>query len=146
MVDLVRHNVRRGTAAVEAALMLPIVMALTFGLLTYGWVFIRSGQINNAARQGARVAARADSTNQVVEDHIVALMGIAGIPFSPASDLTVVLADLPADADGVVPGTTVTVTITVAYRGTDAELIPMGTFMPVPDHLQSTATMFKEGV
>ncbi len=144
MVDLVRHNVRRGTAAVEAALMLPIVMALTFGLLTYGWVFIRSGQINNAARQGARVAARADSTNQVVEDHIVALMGIAGIPFNPVSDLTVVLADL--DADGVVPGTTVTVTIRVAYRGTDAELIPMGALVPVPNYLQSTATMFKEGL
>lgn len=143
MVDLVRHNVRRGTAAVEAALMLPMVMFMTFGLLTYGWVFIKSGQINNAARQGARVAARADSTNQVVEDHIVALMGIAGIPFNPVSDLTVVVADL--DADGVVPGKTVTVTIKVAYRGTDAELIPMGAFMPVPDHLQSTATMFKEG-
>lgn len=144
MVELAaRHNARRGTAAVEAALMLPMVMFMTFGLLTYGWVFIKSGQINNAARQGARVAARADSTNQVVEDHIVALMGIAGIPFNPVSDLTVVVADL--DADGVVPGKTVTVTIKVAYRGTDAELIPMGAFMPVPDHLQSTATMFKEG-
>ena len=145
MVELAaRHNARRGTAAVEAALMLPMVMFMTFALLTYGWIFIKSAQITNAARQGARVAARADSTNQVVEDHIVALMGIAGIPFDPATDLTIVVADLYADAEGVVLGTTVTVTIKVQYKGTDAELIPMGAFMPVPEELQSSATMFKE--
>ena len=150
MAYVTRHNARRGTAAVEAALMMPIVVFLTFGLLTYAWVFIRSGQITNAARQGARVAARADSTTQNVEDHVTALMATAGIPFSAASDLTVVYADLPFDPDpddpdASSPGTTVTVTITVDYRGTDAELIKMGAFMPVPTTLKSEATMFKEG-
>lgn len=146
MANVVRHKTRRGIAAVEAAIMMPIVLLMTFGLLTYAWVFIRSGQINNAARQGARIAARADSTTQSVEDHVTALMANAGIPFSAGSDLAIVETPLPPpDPDSPSPGTTVTVTITVDYRGTAAELIPMGAFMPVPNTLKSEATMFKEG-
>lgn len=148
MANVVRHKTRRGIAAVEAAIMMPIVLLMTFGLLTYAWVFIRSGQINNAVRQGARIAARADSTTQSVEDHVTALMATAGIPFSAATDLAIVETPLPFDPDdpdASSPGTTVTVTITVDYRGTAAELIPMGAFMPVPNTLKSEATMFKEG-
>ena len=53
---------------------------------------------------------------------------------------------LPDDLDAGSPGTTVTVTMWAGYRGTDAELIPMGSFMPVPEKLKSVATMFKEGL
>ncbi len=141
MVRVVRHNARRGTAAVEAALMLPIVLFLTFALLTYAWVFIRSGQINNAARQGARVAVRADSSNAAVLLHIETLMNNVGIPWDPANvTLT------PSEVDGLDSGTIVTVRIEVPYKGTSVELIPMGGFMPVPTSLQSVASMSKEGV
>lgn len=141
MVDLVRHSARRGTAAVEAALMLPIVVFLTFALLTYGWVFIRSGQINNAARQGVRVAVRADSDNDAVLGHIQTLLENVGIPWNPA-DVTLT----PAEVSGAPTGSIVTVTIKVKYAGTAVELIQMGGYIPVPGYLQSTVSMSKEGV
>lgn len=136
MVDLVRHNARRGTAAVEAALMLPMVMFMTLALVTYGWIFIKSGQINNAARQGARVAARADAEDADVQSIIDTLMANAGIS-GYAVD--------PLDVQGSPAGTIMTVTITVPYAGTDVELISMP-FMPVPQNLKSVASMLKEGL
>lgn len=135
MAHLVRHNTRRGTAAVEAALMLPMVMFMTLALVTYGWIFIKSGQINNAARQGARVAARADSLDADVLAIISTLMTNAGI-----SGYTVD----PLDVEGSVTGTIMTVTITVPYEGTSIELIAMP-FMPVPAQLKSVVSMSKEG-
>ncbi|MCZ6653164.1 MAG: TadE/TadG family type IV pilus assembly protein [Planctomycetota bacterium] len=137
MVDLVRHNMRRGTAAVEAALMLPLVMFLTFALLTYGWIFIKSGQINNAARQGARVAARADAEFADVQAIIDTLMANA--------EISGYIVD-PLDVQGSPAGTIMTVTITVPYAGTDVELISMPLFMPVPQKLKSVASMLKEGL
>lgn len=136
MVDLARHNARRGTAAVEAALMLPMVMFMTLALVTYGWIFIKSGQINNAARQGARVAARADAEDADVQLIIATLMANAGI-----SGYTVD----PLDVVGSPAGTIMTVTIRVPYAGTDVELISMP-FMPVPQNLKSVASMLKEGL
>ncbi len=49
---------RRGTAAVEAALILPLLMLLLLGVIEYGWIYLKSEQIANAARHGARVGAR----------------------------------------------------------------------------------------
>ena len=141
MADLVRHNARRGTAAVEAALMPPMVMFITLALVTYGWVSIKSGQINNAARQGPRVVARDDATNQAVKNHVAALMTNAGIPFDKDADLTVA-PDTPLE--NMACGTILAVTITVPYQGTDAELISMP-FMPVAVNLQIVASMSKEG-
>ncbi len=146
MVDLVSHNVRRGTAAVEAALMMPLVMFMTFALVNFGWLFIKSGQINNAARQGVRVAARADSTTAAVEAHIETLMGNAGISYDTATVL-VVESSIPLDnEDPPATGTIVTVTITVPYRGTALDLIPLPLLFLVPVELQSVATMLKEGL
>ena len=136
MVDLVRHNARRGTAAVEAALMRPMVMFMTLALVTYGWIFIKSAQITNAARQGARVAARADAEDADVQLIIATLMANAGI-----SAYTVD----PLDVQESPAGTIMTVTITVPYAGTDVELISMP-FMPVPQNLKSVASMLKEGL
>ncbi|MCH8969549.1 MAG: pilus assembly protein [Planctomycetes bacterium] len=137
MVELAaRHNARRGTAAVEAALMLPMVMFMTLALVTYGWIFIKSAQITNAARQGARVAARADAEDADLQSIIDTLMANAGI-----SAYTVD----PLDVQESPAGTIMTVTITVPYAGTDVELISMP-FMPVPQNLQSVASMLKEGL
>ena len=137
MVNLARHNARRGTAAVEAALMLPMVMFMTLALVTYGWIFIKSGQITNAARQGARVAARADALATDVDSIILTLMTNAGISGYTVDQL---------DVEGSPAGTIMTVTITVPYAGTDVELIPMPLFMPVPQTLKSVASMLKEGL
>ena len=61
-----RQRHKRGVAAVEAALALPIVVLLTFGFIEIGW-YVNSLQIlHDAARQGARAAVRLENSNSEV--------------------------------------------------------------------------------
>ncbi len=50
-----RHR-QRGVAAIEFGLVLPILCALIFGLIDYGWWFTIDLVATNAAREGARAA------------------------------------------------------------------------------------------
>ena len=44
----------RGVAAVEFALILPLLLALTFGLIEFGLFMYNQQVLTNAAREGAR--------------------------------------------------------------------------------------------
>jgi len=46
-----------GATAVEMALVLPVLVALTFGIIDFGRVFNTEIQLSQAAREGARIAA-----------------------------------------------------------------------------------------
>jgi Flp pilus assembly protein TadG len=48
---------RRGTAAVEFALVLPLLLALLFGIIEFGMLFKDQLAILQAAREGSRIAA-----------------------------------------------------------------------------------------
>ena len=48
---------RDGVAAVEFALILPILLVLTFGIINYGVLLYDQAVITNAAREGARWGA-----------------------------------------------------------------------------------------
>ncbi|SKA66147.1 TadE-like protein [Eubacterium uniforme] len=65
-----------GQDIVEFALVLPILAALLFGIIDYGWIFLNSARVANAAREGARFAvmnykqADADRGAQSIEDYL----------------------------------------------------------------------------
>jgi Flp pilus assembly protein TadG len=50
-----KKGFRRGLETVEAAIMLPLVMLITFGALKYGWLFLKAQQINNVASSLSRM-------------------------------------------------------------------------------------------
>lgn len=136
MARLKATHRRRGVVVLEMAIGLTVLIPLTFGLLEYGLMFWHMHHIANAARQGARIAARPDATLTQIEEAIKAAMNNAGLAtgeftnsFEPA-DLTVLAA-----------GTTFSVTITVPYDNIGLG-IPL---LPVPESLQSQITMAKEG-
>ena len=54
---------RRGAAAAEMALVLPLLLVLTFGPLELGNYFMNQHTLVKAVRDGARFAARQDFTN-----------------------------------------------------------------------------------
>jgi len=58
---------RRGTAAVETAVLLPILTLLVLGVCELGWYVYCAQVLNNAARQGARAAAHYGNSNAEVE-------------------------------------------------------------------------------
>ena len=133
---------RRGAALVEMAIVLPLLILLTFAALEYGWMFFRASQVNQAARHGTRIAVRPQADEQEVTDAVDAVMAGAGLS---ASGYTVEIrgADGTALTDlGVTVGSPLTVHVAVPYPG--ISLTGAG-FVPVPDTLLGQATMAKEG-
>lgn len=74
----------RGAAAIEFALVLPVLLFLVLGMVDYGWYFFCQLTVTNAAREGARAGTtvpggdggRATATTQ----SYLATAGLAGQP------------------------------------------------------------------
>lgn len=74
-----KENRCRGAAAVEAALVLPIILLVSLGAIKYGWLFLKAQQITNAARYGARMASLPDVEDDQVKTSIINLLDLANI-------------------------------------------------------------------
>jgi Flp pilus assembly protein TadG len=127
----------RGISIIEMALVMPLVLMLLMGILEYGWMFWKNQEINNAARQGARVAVIEGATNDQVTSEIDTIMANVGLG---SSGYTIEIS--PDDVFITDPGTLVTVTVTVPYANITLTGVP---FLPVPDDLDGETSMVKEG-
>ena len=72
-----RGRQRKGAAAVEAAIILPVLIILTLGSIDMAQYITASQRVTNACREGARMAAKAkteDSSEikEVVTDYLAA--------------------------------------------------------------------------
>jgi Flp pilus assembly protein TadG len=128
------HRRRTGGAMVEMALLLPLVVLLLFGIIEYGWTFMKASQVSNAARHGARVAARPAASQGEVEAAVLQMMTEAQLG---SSGYAVLVSDL-----GVSVGAPVTVEITVNYN---AVTLTGSGLVPLPSRLHAIASMSKEG-
>ena len=52
-----KHHFDRGAAAVEMALVMPILILMVMGIIDFGRIFNGQIQLSQAAREGARIAA-----------------------------------------------------------------------------------------
>src|SRR5689334_5970001 len=104
----------RGSITVEAALLFPLVMLLTFGLIEYGWMFLKHQQVTNAARQAARLAALADSTNTQVTSQVSTMMSDYGLSGSGYSTTVT-----PSNVATAARGSIVSVTVSIPYANID---------------------------
>lgn len=142
MVGRLKKN-RRGAAAVEVALVLPLLLLLTMGAIRYGWLFLKAQQITNAARAGARIAILPDVTiNDDVLPAIADLMNAVGIT---GYNVSVILPD-GVSWDALAPGEAVTVQVSVPCSNIDIMHVPLLTDLE-PDEwdLVTAVTMAKEG-
>jgi Flp pilus assembly protein TadG len=137
MKTRVSRQSRRGIAIIEMALLLPLLLWVLMGILEYGWMFWKNQDINNAAREGARVGIREGATNTDVTDRIDQIMADRGLG---SSGYTVTIT--PADIFIADPGDIVTVEVTVPY----ANIVLTGAlFLPTPDNIGGETSMSKEG-
>lgn len=122
---------------VEAAMVLPLVMLLTMGVIEYGWMIYNQQLVTNAARHGARVAVRPDATSAEVQNQVLAVMTqgrLAGRGYTLTCN--------PTDVAAAAAGDPVVVTVNQPYVNIRLLGIPL---IPVPNNLSTVVTMLKEG-
>jgi hypothetical protein len=133
MATYLKSRRRRGLAVIEAAIFFPLLFLLLFGMIEYGWAFLKFQCINNAAREGVRVAVRDGATDPQWQGAVDTVM-------SGCSIATFTRSLSPGVGSQI--GTQLTCTVTVNYS--DINLMQVSLF-PVPSSLTGTATMVKEG-
>ena len=69
----------RGAAAVELAVVLPLLLTLVFGIIEFGWVFMIRETLTNSSREGCRVAVLQGSTEQNIRDQVATSMSPTGL-------------------------------------------------------------------
>ncbi len=63
-------NDRRGVAAVEFALVLPVFLTVSLGIIEYGRALMAANLVTSAAREGCRIAGQTGNTNADVQNSV----------------------------------------------------------------------------
>jgi Flp pilus assembly protein TadG len=132
----------KGAAAVEFALVLPLLLVLVFGIIEFGFLIYNKAMITNASREGARfgIVFRPDKTglNTIIENTVSAYLEDNSnnsflVSFGTATPTTTTT---PVDASTTVTGDYLTVTVSYPYQ-----------FLVVPNLItQLTGTVTLTGV
>jgi Flp pilus assembly protein TadG len=108
---------QKGAAAVEFAIVLPLLMMMLFGIIEFSIAFYDKAMITNASREGARsgIVLKAGSREDAVEDaEIESVIN----DFLTDKLITLGASNVPAVAitrDGFSTGDSLTVTVTYIY-------------------------------
>jgi Flp pilus assembly protein TadG len=132
-----RDRGRRALSLVEMALILPLLVFVTFAVIEYAWMFLNQHQVTNAAREAARLASLSASTSAQVNTEIGTLMTQYNLG---SSGYTAKLT--PTDITTATRGQLVSVQIIVPY--TNIELTGF-TLLPLPTNLNAKVSIEKEG-
>lgn len=123
------RRVRRGSEVLEAALVFPLLLALAFGTVEFGYFFYLEHNLQAAAREGARRGIVQGATDNDIADAVDEIMLKSGFAsgsyqVAPSRDATYV-----------------TVDVQVAWSSVSTGLRPMRMISPANDLLRGTATM-----
>jgi Flp pilus assembly protein TadG len=130
-----RRDGERGAAAVEFALLSPLLLILVFGIIDFGLAMNAQIIIGNAVREGARAAALGASYDDTIAAAQKAESGVVGVVPTPTADCKLAdgsnCATVGATAwakgttNGAPSGATVTVSIMFVYKWiTPIQMIP----------------------
>lgn len=113
-----RARGERGSALLEAAFTIPILLLISVGIFEFGRAYQQWQVLTNAVREGARLAVTPNVTTDEVTQRVQAYMRDGGLPEQEGTTVTV---------NGTVPlGATGTATqVTVAYPFTFIVLQPV---------------------
>jgi Flp pilus assembly protein TadG len=136
-----RGRSQRGAELIELALVLPILMLTFAAIVDFAFMFQRYLAVNNAAREGARIAVLPGYTQTDVENRVRDYIreGIG----DPTASPTVVLTPVSIDPPGVTPAfpaarVTVTMTHTYLFLGPVSGFFGGGSFSSITLFARST--------
>lgn len=134
----------KGSAAVEFALILPVLVVLLFGIIEFGLIFYNKAVITNASREGARygIVFRVPETEITCDEITGVIQNYVAGKLVTFGDTTDVDTDYdPADCDPD-SGSNLTVTVTYLY---DYLLLPnLVATLTGPITLSGETVMVKE--
>jgi Flp pilus assembly protein TadG len=106
----------RGAAAVEFAIILPLLIMMLFGIVQFAIVYNHQQGLHAAAREGARIAALPTTTKTDIQDRVKdALSGVLSSSDIAAATITISPAgNQPCDLQP--SGTPVVVTVSTKYQ------------------------------
>ena len=81
------HHDESGAAAVEFAMILPLLILLVFGIVQFSLAYNRQQGLHAAAREGARIASLPQTTQTQITSRVNS--ALTGIPFSSSPTITV---------------------------------------------------------
>lgn len=131
-----RKTSRRAGAAVETAVVMPILIMMLLGITEFGYVYTVRQALETAAREGARVASLPGSTDEDIIERVERYLEPVEVQTeeSYACEITHATVDDPTE----------TVHISVAYS--DVSLVGVGQFVLEDFNLGATCSMRKEGL
>ena len=106
MVKRTRPIPRRGNAVLEAALVVPILLALAFGTVEFGHYFYIKNNVQGAASAGVRAALPGGAKNSDISTAVADVLTASGLQNSGYMVTTT-----PADVSTAAAGTKITVTV-----------------------------------
>jgi Flp pilus assembly protein TadG len=135
-----RVRSRRGGAVLETALVMTVLIMLSFGTAEYGYFFFVKNILAGAARDGVRAAIPSNAINSDVNAAISTVMTAAHIA---SNNYTVTTS--PTDISTATSGAAVTVTITCTWGTVGVTPLPVA-LGGIPNNKQVTgvAVMRKE--
>jgi Flp pilus assembly protein TadG len=77
-----RRRTRRGNAVLDAALVFPILLSLTFGTVEFGYYFYVKHTLQGAAREGCRAGITPTGTDSDVSLAVIGSLRAAGLQTS----------------------------------------------------------------
>jgi Flp pilus assembly protein TadG len=77
-----------GAELVEFALVLPVFLLVTAGIVDFGFVFQQYNVVTNAAREGARLAVVPNTTDVAIDRRVKAYVKAGGLVGEPTTSIT----------------------------------------------------------
>ena len=141
-----RRAVRRfrsGNAVLDMALIMPLLIMLTFGAVEYGFALYIKHSLQAAAREGARAAVVSGATATDVQTAVDSAMSAAGFVQAKYTRPPTIS---PAGWATATAGTTITVSVNTTWGTAGCKVLPnyLGG-IPTTKTLTGSTTMRKEG-
>ena len=128
------RNGRRGAAVVEFAMIAPIMIMLTFGLIEIGRLMLVQQTATYATREGARISVRPNADNDDVETRVQEELALFGID-------NAIIETVPSAISTAAPGDPVTVRVRI--NAADVSWVP-GFFDWAIDEIVAESAMRRE--
>lgn len=135
-----RRTARGGGVVLEAILVLPMLLMLSFGAVEYGWAFYIKHLMASATYAGARAAIATGSTNANVQSAVNAALTASNVN---AAQFT--LTTSPTSVATATTGTLVTVTVTATWSNVGVSPLPVAMGgLPANKQITCSLTMTHE--